>query len=101
MSVLAGPYSPARLYGVAGNVPRPSVLLLARLYMYEPVSETLRLTLVFTFKINWFWLYRPADSISATTPGLPSGKTPLPGTAGLYVPGTGALMSCDRNSCSP
>ena len=30
MSVDAGPYSPEKLYGFAGNVPRPSVLLMAR-----------------------------------------------------------------------
>src|SRR5579862_532659 len=59
------------------------------------------LNLEFTLTINWSWLYKPADSISTTAPGLPSGKTPLPGSEATYVPGSGALMSCERSRCRP
>src|ERR1700749_3947777 len=51
-SVAAGPYSRAMLCGFAGNVPRPSVLLMAWLYMYEPLSEMSRVTRVFILTIN-------------------------------------------------
>ena len=44
-SVAAGPYSPVKSFGFAGNVPRPSVLLIARLRTYEADSETSLLSL--------------------------------------------------------
>src|SRR5437867_12145573 len=65
-SVDAGPYSPAMLYGFAGNVPRPSVLLMAWFSVYDPVSETFLFAREFTFTINWRWLYSPDDSMRKT-----------------------------------
>ena len=55
-------------------------------------------TLELTFKINWFWLYNPADSISAARPGLPQRKDGCRG-AGRMFPA--AFMSSDRSMCSP
>src|SRR4051812_13483020 len=51
-SLAAGPYSPARLYGFAEKVFTPSVLLMARLSMYEPVNEMYLLPreFIFTYK---------------------------------------------------
>ena len=100
-SVAAGPYSPSRLYGFDGKVPTPSVLLRARLSVYEPVSETYLFALEFTFTVSWFWLYKPKDSMRKTAPTGPSGNTPVPGTAGSYVPKSGALTFRDRSMCRP
>src|SRR3954447_15243772 len=72
-SIAAGPYSPSMLYGLAGKVPKPSVLLIACPYAYEPLSEILPFTFELTFTSNWFWLYRPDDSIRMTRPRLPNG----------------------------
>src|SRR6266699_2755026 len=74
-SVNAGPYSPVESPGLAGNVPSPSVLLSARFRTYETDIETSLLSLELTNVINWFWLYRPEDSIRKTGPGLTSERS--------------------------
>src|SRR5262245_25741146 len=76
-SVAAGPYSPSKLYGFAGKVPRPSVLLVAWFSVYEPVSEKYLLAREFTLTVSWFWLYKPDDSIKKTAPTGPRGYMPL------------------------
>ena len=72
-SVAAGPYSPTMLYGLAGNVPTPSVLLSAWLSEYVAVSERFLLARELTFTSNWCWLYNPDDSIWKIAPIGPRG----------------------------
>src|SRR5438552_6567558 len=74
-SVAAGPYSPVKSFGFAGNVPSPSVLLIARFRTYEADSETSLLSRELTYAINWFWLYTPEDSIRNTGPGFTSERS--------------------------
>src|SRR5439155_190792 len=64
----ARPYSPDRSYGLAGNVPAPSVSL--RALAKNPRANTVRRRLrrLFTPRIAWYWSRRPVASTRYTFP---------------------------------
>src|SRR3989442_5953030 len=72
-SVAEGPYSPNMLYGLAGKVLMPSVLLIAWLSEYVAVSERFLLAREFMFTSSWCWLYNPDDCIWKIAPIRPRG----------------------------